>query len=857
MQNRAQPMVGIYTQVKVGSAREDYRTSGMSHMLEHLLFNGTEKYNQDELYALADNAGAYNNANTSDFYTNFMVVLPAAKLDTGLELQSQMLFHSLIPPEKFAKEQGIVLGELVQGRDDPGHFSETTLREALYGGSSLELPTLGTRSTIAHMQRDDVAAFYRKWYVPNNMILTLSGNFDRDRALELLRKYYGQPAPGTIDDTPFRPAPLIDHTTSIVRRGGDRRVLTLSFAAPAYGMDDYYAFQVMTELLTLEGSGILTRALEDTDESMRPDLSLSWQQASEFSRLNLEFDLPPQADPGEVYRLVQDAVTGAIESGITGEDILGIVRMTETNTLLEREQLRMTGIYIAEPLVLGGTDFFVTFLDHLRDVTADDVTNVLTNWLVDAPCQAVLVEPAEAASAGPATPSGMPAGMSMPPAMAAAMKARGMAPADTTAASAPPPAIAVPAPPKVERSVLSNGAVLVSQTVPDNPLQAVHLAVRGRALLDRDNAAAGGLDLVHRLLNEGIAGCDKTCLARRWRSLGAVIKLVDDPRFPMDDYYTNGRFSFIRLETSSANGKPALDLLAELIQHAVFAREDFEQTRTQRVKDLERRQTSARTTANRLLDEGLYGDNPLALPPEGSVKSLKALDYNQVRMLYRRAFQPQNLVFSIVGPATHQELKAQLESLLPGTGTPGPDLPPLPVTTADRTLTRTVGGEMTAIRLGSVLDVAPADAQALSLVVAILSDRMAMDLRETKGLSYSVGSSLSLFGGQGVFQAWINPPRERKDEGLQAVTKFIRGFAAGTITTAEMDKVRNARQGRTMMRRLSSMGQAYYLGMAELDHDLPGYLSATTRYDKVTLQDLARVARRYLATMPLVTVVVD
>ena len=86
--NPAQPMVGIFTQVKVGSAWESYQSSGMSHMLEHLLFNGSEKYTQDQLYELADRAGAYNNANTTDFFTNYMMVIPAGALETGLDLQS-------------------------------------------------------------------------------------------------------------------------------------------------------------------------------------------------------------------------------------------------------------------------------------------------------------------------------------------------------------------------------------------------------------------------------------------------------------------------------------------------------------------------------------------------------------------------------------------------------------------------------------------------------------------------------------------------------------------------------------------------------------------------------------------------
>ncbi|NCQ34460.1 insulinase family protein, partial [bacterium] len=725
------------------------------------------------------------------------------------------------------------------------------LRQAIFGGSSLEMPTLGTRSTLEHMQRDDVAAFYHSWYVPNNMILTVAGKFDRDQVLELVEQYYGATAPGTLPDEPLKPVSLVHESRAVVRRGGDRRVLALSFAAPSYGMDNYYAFQVMTDLLTLEGSGILTGALEDLDPDVRPDLSLWWEAAPDFSRLNLEFELTEKTDPTDIYRLVQDALTGAIEGGVTGEDILGIVRMSETNTLLEREQLRMTGISIAEPLVLGGTDFFVSYLERLREVTADDVTSILANWLVDAPCQAVLIEP-DPEKAGDAE---SPEGMAMPPAMAEAMKKMGQPdePSPTKAA----PQITTQAPPKVERSVLANGAVLVSQTVPGNPLQAVHLAVRGRAVLDREKAAAGALDLVNRLLEEGIGGCDHACLARRLRRLGAVVKLYDDPRFPMDDYYTNGRFSFIRLQTTASEGAEALGLLTELTQHAVFTAEDFARIRDMRIQDLQRNHASARTVANDLLDQALYGEHPLVLPPEGSAESLQGLDYNQIRMLYRRAYQPQNLVFSIVGPATHQELKAALENDLPGTGTPGPDLPPLPVTTTSSTVTRTVGGEMAAIRLGSIFALEDADAPSLSLAVAILSDRMAMDLREKRGLSYSVGSSLALHGDEGEFTAWINPPSERKDEGLQAITDFIATFDPATITADEMDKIRSARQGRTMMRRLSGMGQAYYLGMAELDHDLSGYLKAVTWYEGVTLADLVRVTNRYLKNLPMATVVVD
>jgi predicted Zn-dependent peptidase len=419
------------------------------------------------------------------------------------------------------------------------------------------------------------------------------------------------------------------------------------------------------------------------------------------------------------------------------------------------------------------------------------------------------------------------------------------------------PQTSAPAPLKVDRSELANGAVLVSQTNPESPLMAIHLAVRGRAIIDRDHAEAGALDLVHRMLDEGYAGCDRSCLARQLRRLGAVVKAVDDGRIPMDNYYTNGRFSFIRIETSAENGADVLELLTKEIQHASFDDAAFNRVRDERVRELEKKTASARSTANRLLSEALYGDHPLVLPPEGNVASLQALDFNQARIVYRRAFSPENLIFSIVGPYSHDELKTSIETLLPGHGKPANGMPAIPLTGEPAQITETVGGELTAIRLGSIFALEGDDAAAVKLVTAILHDRMAMDLRETRGLSYSVGATVDVLAGVGEFTAWLKPPTERKDEGLAALKDFLTGFDPATITQEEMDKIRSARSGRMMMRRLSSMGQAYYLAMAELDHDLGSYLSALTSYDGLTLADLQDAWARYLQPLVMVEVVVD
>lgn len=887
LRNPGQPMAGIYTQVLVGSAREDYRTSGMSHMLEHLLFNGTAKYTQEALYQAADAIGAYNNANTTDFYTNYMMVVPAEQLEKGMELQSQMLFDSLIPAEKFTKEQGIVVGEIVQGRDRPGSFAEETVHAVVFAGSDLELPTVGTRATIEHMTRDDVFGFYSEWYVPNNMILTLAGNFDRDQAVAWLEQYYGGAAPGTLDRPETEAARPIDATRGVTRRGGDARVLALAFAAPTWEDDDFFPFLVAQDLLTLDGSGILTRALEAMDESVRPGVTASWESAPGFGRLVLRFELAAGTDAEAILPLVQRALADAEDSGIDEAAIRGIASLNATQTLLNREQLRMTGIYIADALVQGGPDLLLSYTDRLNAVTADDVAGTLARWLAGEPCLAVLVEPGEKAEAGaaakaPAMPGGMPPAMAaamaggkpagmppqMPPQMPAQMPpalAAGKAPAmpPVAAMKAPEPAPvepAVPAAPPApapERTVLPNGAVVVSLTNPDSPLTAIHLTVRARSRLDRELGAAGAVDLAHRLLDEGTTGCDGTCYAARLRELGALVKTVDDPSIPMDDYYTSGRYSFIRVECTADRGREVLVVLASALRGAAWDEADFNRVRAQRKTDLGRQQGSARATADGLLDRELYGDHALALPCEGDPQSLGALTFKQEREVAREAFAPRNLIVACVGPQTHAQWCADVASLLPGTGVPTAALPKLPVTTAAKSAGAKVGGQMASIRFGSVFDVDPADEAALGLLIAILSDRMAMDLRETRGLSYSVGAGLELEAGQATLTASLNPPAARRDEGLTALRGFLAAFDSQTITPDEVTRTWASRRGRLMMRRLSSLGQAYYLAMAELDGNVAAYARSTSGATTPTAADLQAAAAKYLANRPWVEVVVE
>jgi secreted Zn-dependent insulinase-like peptidase len=198
IENPALPMVGVNTVVKVGSAYETFATSGMSHMLEHLLFNGTTSRTQKQLYDDTDRIGGYNNANTSEYFTNYMMVTPSDNIVNGMEIQADMLFNSILPEAKFQKEKGIVLEEISKSLGSPDEQINRNLISILYKGHALSLPTLGTYATIEAMDRDIVYKFYKNNYVPNNMILSVIGNFNSKDMLNNINKIYGKYPPSKV-----------------------------------------------------------------------------------------------------------------------------------------------------------------------------------------------------------------------------------------------------------------------------------------------------------------------------------------------------------------------------------------------------------------------------------------------------------------------------------------------------------------------------------------------------------------------------------------------------------------------------------------------------------------------------------
>ena len=207
--HHANPMVASSVVVGAGVVHEPEGMSGASHFLEHLLFNGTKRRSQRELYDEVDRYGAYNNATTREDHTLYTLLVQKEFADAGLDIQADMLFHSTLPPDKFEKEKGIVLEELAKDRNDPAFIAGEGFRAFAYARTPLGRPVLGSAESIAAFRREDVLGYYKTRYVPANMVLVVMGDFDSEQMMESVGRTFGAAKAGKAPPPAVRtwPAP--------------------------------------------------------------------------------------------------------------------------------------------------------------------------------------------------------------------------------------------------------------------------------------------------------------------------------------------------------------------------------------------------------------------------------------------------------------------------------------------------------------------------------------------------------------------------------------------------------------------------------------------------------------------------
>ncbi len=818
IEHHANPMVASTVVVGAGVTEERPDRSGASHLLEHLLFNGTTTRSQRALYDATDRAGAYNNATTREDHTLFTLLVQREFAEEGLDLQADMLFRSTIPAENFDKEKGIVLEEMARDASDPGYAAAQGFRSFAYAGTPLARPVLGTPESIAAIRRDEVVAYWRERYVPRNMLLVVMGDFETPAMLETVRRTFGGAPAGSAQASTAGAWPAAPRENlSLQKLDAPRTYVEAGFPLGLAAHDPLVpAVELLLDALAAGEDAPLHEALGSGTLGLAP-------RAGPWTTVELEATLAP----GKPYTPVLDALARGLSDlgpGSPARARLELVRAAaRAREILEADQIHYFALNRGAALLQAPPGWLARSgrrYDGILDEELDRAAALLREGL----------KAARVAVLGPEI-------------------------ADGTARWEPKVAVPPPARGRVDR-VFPNGVRAIAEASDDSAVCAIHVALRPRAASEPPDRP-GMASLLHHMLPRGTTQLDEAALAARLARLGATLKTDDDPSVPYDDYSTTPEFSFVRMELPADGWREGIALLGDLLVHPRLDERDLAAV-VDEMRDLQaRRDAASRNRAMDALEAALAPGHPLTRPVLGSARSLQGVTVGDLRTFHQAYVTGRHLVVTVESPVAPEAVLEALHDAfgsLPE-GSPLPAVPPPPVTAGGGSERRAAApAEQVTIAMGYVFEAPEADRAALAVLGALLSDALAFDLRETRGLAYSIGASIAPWGGRMRLLVTMGTRKANLEEAIAGLRAGIAGFSPGD--RAAVARAAASLRGRMLMRRLTRINQAYFLAMEALAGQPLGRererLDALLRVDR---DAVAAAVRTYLDAAKCVLVV--
>ena len=807
----ALPMVGINTVVKVGSAYENFATSGMSHMLEHLLFNGTETMTQKELYDAVDRIGAYNNANTSEYYTNFMMVAPADKIEEAMKIQAGMLFHSTMPPKKFEKEKGIVLEEIAKTLANPQAQADRNVNSILFKGHALSLPTLGTYETIKYMKREDVYRFYKNYYVPNNMIVSVVGNFKIPEMMKLLKNIYGKESPGNVQRpadenwaTGFRPQanPL---TPSVYHRfyKGKKLEAMLFYQLPEFVNLKTYD---LLEKAANEKAGKLKSEIAKVSPHTTLRFAVKHTPVRSFLQVTL---LPPKGAPNK--KLV-DLINSSIREmtfSLKPDEVKDEAVTSRTSFYKNVEKPHMFGIFNAEKFATGGIE---TVLSSYSEQNVFNAAKELKSFRITTNPVVIFQHPFRQVKSGGKESSVLKPVLFLP---------------------------------------TGGQPVLIVKQIPGSELLAIHYMIKNKARLESKfgkDAAWIWHDAFGQRMNS-------PKIKKQSAKFGFEFTVNDNPYIPMDNIYLDENFGYIRAEGLADDIHGAIKFLNRQMLHFVPTRKEFSKAlKNLMMVKMFSHSNASKKMFNKKLDSLLY--NPLPY-----LKPQKQVNYASLKKFGEKYFAPSNMVVSVVGDISPKATVNLFQNFQKKNSYGG---------MADRaiiqgfksidkpqTLDIKGGGEQSYLYFGFQKEISKKEKPALKVLSLLLNNKIVFNIREKQGLAYHMNAGIETRGNKAMFFINMATMPGNVNKIVPQFPSFFKNNFADSLTQNELQKTVNMYLGRMMFRRLSSINQGYYLGHSfYFNGDISYDANFLNKLKNVSLEQVQNVAKKYLKVENPLTLIV-
>ena len=384
--------IGIW--VNVGSRDETPAVAGASHFLEHLLFKGTTRRNALEISATIEAVGGEMNAFTSKEYTCFYARVIDTDLPMAIDVVSDLITSSIVSALDVDAERKVVLEEIAMRDDDPSDLVHDLYAETYYGDTTLGRPILGTVKSIKEMSRSSVFNYYKKKYLPQDLVVAVAGNIKHKRVVAMVEEALSRDnfldvkgAPQIRPNTPVKTKPM--HSVGLLTRKTEQAHMFYGMEGVARSDDRRFAMGVLASAL---GGGMSSRLFQEIREKRGLAYSV-YAYAQQFAGSG-QIGFYAGCNPTkaiEVVEIIREVLADVAENGMSHEEIERAKGAVRGSLVLSQEDSasRMSRIGKNE-IVYGQVMGFDDILKAIARVNPTDVREIASEYLTKSPTLALV-----------------------------------------------------------------------------------------------------------------------------------------------------------------------------------------------------------------------------------------------------------------------------------------------------------------------------------------------------------------------------------------------------------------------------------------------------------------------------------
>lgn len=378
------PIISSWLWYRVGSRDEPTGKTGVAHWTEHMQFKGTKKFPANVLDKAISREGGRWNASTSHDSTRYYETMPADKIDLALRLEADRMKNSIFDPKEVASERTVIISEREGHENEPLFRLSEAMHQAAFRVHPYHHEIIGDKADLHTITRDDLYNHYRAYYVPNNAILTMAGDFETKAMLKRIKELFEPIPKGATPPRLIRPEP--EPTGEIrfsVEGPGETTFIQIAYRFPAASHPDYFPLQVLDSLLG-GASGLSNktsrfyRGLIDTGYAV--DISSGSEKTIDPYLYAITLATHPKHTAEENISAVDSEIKKIQDEIITKDEITRAVKQARAVFAYSSENITNQAFWMGYSEIFASYDWYVNYLDSLAKVTPKDVQRVAREY---------------------------------------------------------------------------------------------------------------------------------------------------------------------------------------------------------------------------------------------------------------------------------------------------------------------------------------------------------------------------------------------------------------------------------------------------------------------------------------------